>query len=111
MHNIVMLFVCLFAFRYGRRMTQSVLLFGGAVAVLLMTTYDTDRILDTMLLFLARALVEGAFVTTFLFTPEVYPTNIRTTGKCDELVLFSCLFHRFPLPAPHAPLQIYLAIE
>ena len=51
---------------------------GVAFALMLLWTNLTYT---TALLFVARASINGAFTVSYLMTPELYPTNIRTTAS------------------------------
>lgn len=64
----------------GRKHTQAALFLVAGVAIISLCFYARSRAEDTFVLFVARAGIEGAFVTAFVYTPEVYPTSIRTTG-------------------------------
>lgn len=39
-----------------------------------------SRVVLTLTIFLARALIAGVFQAAYVYTPEVYPTHLRSTG-------------------------------
>lgn len=45
------------------------------------------RILLTLILFLGRGVIAGLFQAAYVYTPEVYPTNLRSigVGGCSSL--------------------------
>ena len=53
----------------------------AAVALLLLATVPPSRASETLLLFCARALITGAFLVIWVYTPEIYPTAYRTTAS------------------------------
>ncbi|KAH3882629.1 hypothetical protein DPMN_006573 [Dreissena polymorpha] len=65
--------------RFGRKITMAVEFFFFAVFVLL-ANICTIRPVLTFFLFVARALISGAFQGAYVYTPEVYPTSMRAIG-------------------------------
>ncbi|OQR94167.1 transporter [Achlya hypogyna] len=65
--------------RWGRRLTQIVLYGVSALAVLL-SAFDLALPLLTLFAMVGRAAIMGASSTTWLATPEAFPTHVRTTG-------------------------------
>jgi len=63
----------------GRKLSQA-LCFGLTALALLAMLFLTTETSDTAFLFIARGSVEAAFVVTYVYTPEAYPTAIRTTA-------------------------------
>ncbi|ETV71250.1 hypothetical protein H257_13390 [Aphanomyces astaci] len=63
----------------GRRQTQIALYFVCALAVFL-SALDLDLVSLTILAMAARAFIMGASSTTWLATPEAFPTHVRTSG-------------------------------
>lgn len=45
------------------------------------------RVLLTLILFLGRGVIAGLFQAAYVYTPEVYPTNLRSVGVggCSSL--------------------------
>ena len=41
---------------------------------------NTDRVLVTVVLFFIRGLASGVFQAAYVYTPEVYPTGLRSVG-------------------------------
>ncbi|XP_063698042.1 synaptic vesicle 2-related protein [Culicoides brevitarsis] len=72
--------------RFGRKKTMAFqfLLYAGCV-ILITTTQD--RVLLTLILFLARGMIAGLFQAAYVYTPEVYPTALRSigVGGCSAL--------------------------
>ena len=77
--------------RAGRRFTQSIALGGFGVGLLLIAVTNGGRALDIILLFFARALSNTAYSVTWIYTPEVFPTSLRTTA----FALAECCSVRF----------------
>ncbi|XP_070490620.1 synaptic vesicle 2-related protein [Chironomus tepperi] len=72
--------------RCGRKKTMAFqfLLYAGCV---LLITITTERVLLTLILFLGRGVIAGLFQAAYVYTPEVYPTNLRSVGVggCSSL--------------------------
>lgn len=41
---------------------------------------SSSRVLLTLILFLGRGVIAGLFQAAYVYTPEVYPTNLRSIG-------------------------------
>jgi MFS family permease len=63
----------------GRKTAITVHFTGGAVSILLLYIC-TSRLVETIELATTRAFLTGAFQIIWIYTPEVYPTNVRSTG-------------------------------
>ena len=63
----------------GRKLTFAIQFMSGALFFLLYLCTPYDQILKTVILFSVRACLAGAFVVSFLYTCEVYPTHIRAS--------------------------------
>lgn len=63
----------------GRKWLQVVMFSVAAVAFFLIIPFQTG-FLRTAILFVGRATTLGVFLVTYTYTPEVYPTHLRTTG-------------------------------
>lgn len=63
----------------GRKLTFAIQFMSGALFFLLYLCTSFDHILKTGILFTVRACLAGAFVVSFLYTCEVYPTHIRAS--------------------------------
>merc|ERR550517_2228587 len=50
------------------------------VTICLLFNCGADKTVTTVILFLARALGSGLFQTAYVYTPEVYPTVLRSVG-------------------------------
>ncbi|GAB5364446.1 hypothetical protein AAMO2058_000971100 [Amorphochlora amoebiformis] len=66
--------------RLGRKYSQVILFAGCAFFIILLIPLEGETSASVSILFLARVCITGAFTVTYLYTPEVYPTNIRTTA-------------------------------
>ncbi|OQS00033.1 hypothetical protein THRCLA_06293 [Thraustotheca clavata] len=65
--------------RWGRRMTQ-IVFYGFASVAVLLSTINFNLAILTILAMIARAGIMGASSTTWLATPEAFPTHVRTSG-------------------------------
>ncbi len=63
----------------GRKWLQAVMFGVAAVAFFLVIPFQTGFV-RTAILFVGRATTLGVFLVTYTYTPEVYPTHLRTTG-------------------------------
>uniref|UniRef100_A0AAG5D7F9 Major facilitator superfamily (MFS) profile domain-containing protein n=1 Tax=Anopheles atroparvus TaxID=41427 RepID=A0AAG5D7F9_ANOAO len=65
--------------RFGRKKTMALqfLFYAGCV---LMITVTEVRIFLTIILFMARGVIAGLFQAAYVYTPEVYPTALRSVG-------------------------------
>jgi hypothetical protein len=72
--------------RLGRKKTQALEFLFTALFLLLLLAID-DRTGRTLILLGARAGIAGGFQAAFVYTPEVYPTSLRSTGMgvCGSL--------------------------
>ena len=54
---------------------------------IMITFYFFSRVLLTLILFLGRGVIAGLFQAAYVYTPEVYPTNLRSigVGGCSSL--------------------------
>ena len=75
--------------RMGRRFTQSIALGGFGLGLFLVAISNGGRAMDIILLFVARALANTAYSVTWIYTPEVFPTSLRTTA----FALAECCAH------------------
>mmetsp|Transcript_35713 Transcript_35713/g.60497 ORF Transcript_35713/g.60497 Transcript_35713/m.60497 type:complete len:525 (+) Transcript_35713:97-1671(+) len=66
--------------RIGRKLSQALLFGGTAVFIFVLMPLDGQTQADVAVLFFARMLITGSFTITYLYTPEVYPTDIRGTA-------------------------------
>lgn len=63
----------------GRKWLQAVMFAAAGVAFFLIIPFQTG-FLRTAILFIGRGAALGVFLVTYTYTPEVYPTHLRTTG-------------------------------
>ncbi|ODN04059.1 Synaptic vesicle 2-related protein [Orchesella cincta] len=66
--------------KIGRKKTMAAqfLCFSATIFVFLFPIEDQN--LKTVILFMARAIVSGVFQAAYVYTPEVYPTSMRSVG-------------------------------
>lgn len=65
----------------GRKKTMALefLIFSMTV-FLIMVVCISNRSMLTVMLFLARGIISGVFQAAYVYTPEVYPTYLRSVG-------------------------------
>ncbi|XP_039751718.1 synaptic vesicle 2-related protein [Pararge aegeria] len=70
--------------KFGRKKTMASQFVIFAICVCALT-YNTNRTFLTCILFLARGIIAGLFQAAYVYTPEVYPTALRSTavGACS----------------------------
>merc|ERR550517_897915 len=63
------------------------------VTICLLFNCGADKTVTTVILFLARALGSGLFQTAYVYTPEVYPTVLRSVGvgSCSGVARFGAM--------------------
>lgn len=70
---------CLIVDWFGRKASMGMLLLGCGLFVIPLWTPLSETV-TTTLMFGARSCIMGAFSILWAFAPELYPTNVRTTG-------------------------------
>ncbi|OWF35842.1 solute carrier family 22 member 8-like isoform X2 [Mizuhopecten yessoensis] len=80
--NFILLFLIK---RFTRKTTISIFQFVGSVALLLTIItihFDGDvvRIVEVVLFAVARGSISNSFNAIYLYTPELFPTNLRSAG-------------------------------
>ena len=73
------LFPAVFLDWIGRKKTL-IVTFCLTSAACLCLTLPLETSTATLFVFLARMSITGAFAVTYVYTPEIYPTTVRTTG-------------------------------
>ncbi|XP_017494418.1 PREDICTED: synaptic vesicle 2-related protein isoform X2 [Rhagoletis zephyria] len=65
--------------RCGKKKTMAMqfLIFSGCVSIL---SLIKSRIYTTTVLFIARGVISGLFQAAYIYTPEIYPKNLRAVG-------------------------------
>lgn len=65
----------------GRKKTMAMefVIFGVTITTLLMLCI-TSRTVLTVILFVSRGVISGVFQAAYVYTPEVYPTHLRSIG-------------------------------
>ncbi|XP_026814510.1 synaptic vesicle 2-related protein isoform X1 [Rhopalosiphum maidis] len=66
--------------RFGRKITLVFQFTLFAITLFLLFQYAKNRVLLTFTLFLARGIIAGVFQAIYVYTPEVYPTPLRSIG-------------------------------
>jgi len=66
--------------KIGRKYTMAVEFLGFTIVLCLLLSCPSDRTVVTTILFFARALGSGIFQVAYVYTPEVYPTVLRSVG-------------------------------
>lgn len=80
----------------GRKWTMALDFFGFVIFVFLMLLCVSRNVI-VFFLFAARAFISGAFQAAYVYTPEVYPTNIRAIGlgSCSGMSRFGAILTPF----------------
>ena len=80
----------------GRKQTMALTYFGFAIASALVL-FAHSRNMLTFFLFTARALISGGFQASYVYTPEVFPTEIRALamGSCSGMSRLGALLTPF----------------
>ncbi|CAH0714415.1 unnamed protein product, partial [Brenthis ino] len=70
--------------KFGRKKTMASQFVIFAICVFALV-YNSNRTFLTCILFLARGIIAGLFQAAYVYTPEVYPTALRSTavGACS----------------------------
>ncbi|KAF7283998.1 synaptic vesicle 2-related protein [Rhynchophorus ferrugineus] len=66
--------------RFGRKKTMAVQFVIYAVCCCFLVVCPGKRAILTIMLFLARGIIAGVFQAAYVYTPEVYPTSLRSVG-------------------------------
>eukprot|EP00761_Pharyngomonas_kirbyi_P012504 gb/GECH01012531.1/.p1 GENE.gb/GECH01012531.1/~~gb/GECH01012531.1/.p1 ORF type:complete len:525 (+),score=60.83 gb/GECH01012531.1/:1-1575(+) len=66
--------------RLGRKITLFILFTVGAIFTFLLAIPDLPTVAGTIFAIVSRAAIMGAFSTTYVYTPEAYPTTVRSTA-------------------------------
>eukprot|EP00761_Pharyngomonas_kirbyi_P014428 gb/GECH01014458.1/.p1 GENE.gb/GECH01014458.1/~~gb/GECH01014458.1/.p1 ORF type:complete len:539 (+),score=114.73 gb/GECH01014458.1/:1-1617(+) len=75
------LFVSALVINYlGRKLTLCILFVIGSIFTILLAIPHLNTVAGTIFAVFSRAAIMGAFSTTYVYTPEVYPTTIRSTA-------------------------------
>nr|XP_043624604.1 organic cation/carnitine transporter 7-like isoform X2 [Erigeron canadensis] len=65
--------------RVGRKISMEIMIVSGFVLLFPLVVHQ-NAIMTTFFLFGARMFISASFIIVCIYTPEVYPTNLRTTG-------------------------------
>ncbi|XP_065201396.1 synaptic vesicle 2-related protein isoform X1 [Planococcus citri] len=66
--------------KFGRKKTMALQFVIFAACVCLLFICTKNRIFLTLVLFIARGIIAGVFQAAYVYTPEVYPTQLRAIG-------------------------------
>ena len=87
----------------GRKKTMAVefLIFGVTISTLMMVCI-TSRTVLTIILFISRGVISGVFQAAYVYTPEVYPTHLRSVGVgvCSTMARFGAMVTPFVAQVP-----------
>lgn len=80
----------------GRKVTMAVTFIGFSVFTLLLTLCTSRQVMIAFL-FIARAAISGGFQAAYVYTPEVYPTNVRAIGlgSCSGMARLGAIITPF----------------
>mmetsp|Transcript_34832 Transcript_34832/g.75318 ORF Transcript_34832/g.75318 Transcript_34832/m.75318 type:complete len:177 (-) Transcript_34832:25-555(-) len=65
---------------WGRRRSQYIQFSIVAASVFMLVFTQGQGVFSTIILFVSRAFILGAFTVTYVYTPEVYPTSVRSSA-------------------------------
>jgi MFS family permease len=74
--------------RIGRRLSMTIMFSASTVLIILLSILLESDTAASLILFLMRAIFIGTFTIVYIYTPERYPTNIRSSVM-GSLVAFS----------------------
>jgi len=79
--------------KIGRKKTMALEFFLFTITICLLFNCRASKGVTTAILFLARALGSGLFQTAYVYTPEVYPTVLRSVGvgSCSGVARFGAM--------------------
>ncbi|KAJ9579862.1 hypothetical protein L9F63_004464, partial [Diploptera punctata] len=66
--------------KFGRKNTMAVQFFIFTICICFLFICTDSRVFLTVMLFLARGIIAGVFQAAYVYTPEVYPTPLRSVG-------------------------------
>ncbi|XP_072044036.1 synaptic vesicle 2-related protein-like [Amphiura filiformis] len=98
----------------GRKRSMTLQYICCAAAILMLEICFQKQIYLVILLFVARAFCTGAFQGIYVYTPEVYPTNVRGIGlgTCGSIARIGCIITPFVAQvlleySPHGTIGLY----
>ena len=79
--------------KIGRKKTLAIEFLLFTITLCLLFNCSSSRPVVTAVLFLARALGSGLFQVAYVYTPEVYPTTLRSVGvgSCSAMARFGAM--------------------
>ncbi|PSN40655.1 Synaptic vesicle 2-related protein [Blattella germanica] len=66
--------------KFGRKNTMAVQFIIFTICICFLFICTDNRVFLTVMLFLARGIIAGVFQAAYVYTPEVYPTPLRSVG-------------------------------
>lgn len=95
----------------GRKKTMAMefVIFGVTITTLLMLCI-TSRTVLTVILFVSRGVISGVFQAAYVYTPEVYPTHLRSigVGVCSTMARLGAMVTPFVAQVPTLSIFIHL---
>ncbi|KAL7647379.1 UNVERIFIED_CONTAM: hypothetical protein RMT77_000975 [Armadillidium vulgare] len=79
--------------KLGRKKTIALEFIIFAVSIVFLFICTSSRIWLTIIIFVARGIVSGVFQAAYVYTPEVYPTSLRSigVGTCSGMARFGAM--------------------
>lgn len=94
----------------GRKKTMAMefVIFGVTITTLLMLCI-TSRTVLTVILFISRGVISGVFQAAYVYTPEVYPTHLRSVGVgvCSTMARLGAMVTPFVAQVPISSIFIH----
>ncbi|XP_060520106.1 synaptic vesicle 2-related protein [Cylas formicarius] len=80
--------------KFGRKKTMASQFVIYAICCCFLVVCSGKRPLLTVMLFLARGIIAGVFQAAYVYTPEVYPTSLRSigVGSCSAMARLGAMF-------------------
>ena len=79
--------------KIGRKKTMALEFLLFTITICFLFNCSSSKTVVTAILFMARALGSGLFQTAYVYTPEVYPTVLRSVGvgSCSGVARFGAM--------------------
>jgi MFS family permease len=88
--------------KIGRKKTLAFEFLAFTLTLTLLFNCGNNRSLVTAILFMTRALGSGLFQVAYVYTPEVYPTTLRSVGvgSCSSMARFGAMLTPYIAQVP-----------